>query len=175
MSPEPMYELPPRPEKPGVMDANVLQIIANLDRHVSSVITNTDNICYVLVCPAFGDEPVARYRDFPPAKPSTNDILEVRISDGKRRLGEVYDYGLDAVFEQPRELKNCDIRDPYKIWERYMFVITRINLLYVEHFHGGKRGRNREHAPPRRRPRNRPVHRPAEAPSSPAPPPKQAR
>lgn len=120
--------------KKGGIDPEVAELTKNLTRHSTRVVTNGVELTYELVCPVFGDETVAIYEDKTPAGASTNDVMTIRIEHERKPLGHVRDAGLDASFEQPAEFRECKVEDPLKVRERYMYVVSRLNQLYVGHF-----------------------------------------
>ena len=123
-----------RKKSKGGIDPEVKELTANLRRHCTKVITNGVERTYELVCPVFGDETVAIYEDKTPAGASSNDTMTIRIEHQRRPLGHVADKGLDAAFDGPGELKKCKVEDPLKVRERYTYVVSRLNQLYVGHF-----------------------------------------
>ncbi|MFC1462092.1 hypothetical protein ACFLQU_00660 [Verrucomicrobiota bacterium] len=125
--------LVPRKKKGGI-DPEVKELTVNLSRHSTKVHTNGVELTYELVCPVFGDETVAIYEDKTPAGASANDTMSIRIEHQRKPLGTIADKGLDAVFDGAGELKECKVEDPLKVHERYMYVISRLNQLYVGHF-----------------------------------------
>jgi hypothetical protein len=134
-------DLPDFSEQREGMDPQVMLLVTNLHRHFTRSDTNDTEITYELVCPVFGDEVLATYLDRLPYTASTNDVMTIRIEHAKKPMGWVSDMGLDATFDDPRELAECKIEDPMKIYERYMHVVRKLNRLYLEHYRKGRRGK----------------------------------